>query len=103
MIWLVLLRVLEQRNYQMNLDWTWMIWLVLLRVLELGFIFNPRVNRRLALACTISISCSLDRSSNWSRSTPRNMNFLKVLFFFNSIWAASSAILLLLFSKCYIQ
>ena len=55
-----------------------------------GLCFNPRRNRLLALACTKSMSCSLDKSRSWSRSTPRNENFLKVLFFLISASAAAS-------------
>ena len=59
----------------------------------LGITLSPRENFLLILHGKSSISCSWFMSRSWSRSTPRYVNFLKVLFFFISTAFASSAMM----------
>ena len=51
----------------------------------MGFLFIPLENFLLILQVKSSMSCSWFMSRSWSRSTPRKVNFLKVLLFFNSV------------------
>jgi hypothetical protein len=51
------------------------------------------VSNHLRLDLDLMISCSWFMSRSWSRSTPRYVNFLKVLFFFKSTALASSAMI----------